>query len=357
MAEFGRPLVVRVAALGDTILATAMTRSLSELWQRPCDVVVKACWADSVLTGLDSVGEVVGLTSRNTPFWLCPSQQRLVRWLRRRGPGPTYVIDKREAMLHILRRGGVLNENLVTSFEEPWRQRQHHVDHLLEVARVRRAGWPDPPGAFPHPPVAPELAVSGDETKACRQWLGTLGWHTEPLVAVQTQSRLRSSARWPEGRWVSTIGRILDRLGQGMVVLIGARHEARAVQRIADRCRGLKVVNVAGDLPLRRVFALLGLCHSCLSLDTGPAHAAAAVGCPLVVLVCGTHPDEYRPVGPPDRIAQVCALPREQWPDTQQEFSLAHRVSEIEPEQVTDAWARVTKHLGTAPRCPSDETR
>ena len=338
-----RPLVVRVAALGDTILLTAMLRALAEYWQRPCDVVVHAAWADSVLVGLDSVGEVVGLTSRAAPYWLCPSQQRLVGWLRHREPGPTYVIDKRDTVLRLLHRGRVPREWLVTSFQVPWRQRQHHLDHLLEVARHTPAACPGPPGLFPDPAPTPEIRVSETEVAACRSWLGQKGWRGAPLVAVQTQSRRANRGSWPGRRWETAIRSIAADLGDPTIALIGAPHEAAAVQRIADRCRDLPVVNLAGELPVPRLFALLSICHSCVSLDTGPAHAAAAVGCPLVVLIRHTHPDEYRPVGPKDRIAQVCALPRNRLPQTQREFARVHRTEDIEPEQVVAAWRRVTR--------------
>ena len=337
-----RPLVVRVAALGDTVLLTAMLRALSELWQQPCDVVVHENWADSVFTGLDSVAEVVGLSSRTTPYWLCPSQHRLVRWLRQRGPGPTWVIDNKQAMLHLLRRGRVPKEWMVTSFEVPWRQRQHHVDHLLEVARHRPEASMAPPGIFPDPVPDPELWVSSSEAEACRGWLGQKGWRGEPIVAVQTQSRRVHRGLWPDHCWEAAIRQVVTDLGESMVSLIGAPPEADAVQRVADRCGDLPVINVAGEMHLRRMFALLGLCHSCISLDTGPAHAAAALGRPVVVLICSTHPDEYRPVGPAARVEQVCALPRELWPQTQPEFAPVHHTEEIEPEEVVAAWRRVT---------------
>jgi ADP-heptose:LPS heptosyltransferase len=57
-----------------------------------------------------------------------------------------------------------------------------------------------------------------------------------------------------------------------------------------------QVHNVADDLPLRRLLALLSISHSCISVDTGPAHAAAALNCPLVVLFGKASPQRFRPV-------------------------------------------------------------
>jgi heptosyltransferase-2/heptosyltransferase-3 len=47
---------------------------------------------------------------------------------------------------------------------------------------------------------------------------------------------------------------------------------------------------------LRRLLALLSMAHSCISVDTGPAHVAAALDCPLVVLFGQANPSRFRPV-------------------------------------------------------------
>ncbi len=44
------------------------------------------------------------------------------------------------------------------------------------------------------------------------------------------------------------------------------------------------------------LLALLSISHSCISVDTGPAHAAAALNCPLVVLFGKASPQRFRPV-------------------------------------------------------------
>jgi ADP-heptose:LPS heptosyltransferase len=48
-----------------------------------------------------------------------------------------------------------------------------------------------------------------------------------------------------------------------------------------------------GDLP-----ALLAACRACVSVDTGPAHIAAAVGCPLLTIFGPSDPARFAPRGP-----------------------------------------------------------
>jgi heptosyltransferase-2/heptosyltransferase-3 len=55
--------------------------------------------------------------------------------------------------------------------------------------------------------------------------------------------------------------------------------------------------NVADDLSVRTLLALLQRAHSMISVDTGPAHAAAALGCPTLALFGTAPPILYRPGG------------------------------------------------------------
>jgi heptosyltransferase-2/heptosyltransferase-3 len=80
-------------------------------------------------------------------------------------------------------------------------------------------------------------------------------------------------------------------------VLIGAGHETGFNQDIIRLCGVTDVHNVADDLPVPRLLALLAEADSLLSVDSGPAHAAVAVGCPVVDLFGKASVDEYRPRG------------------------------------------------------------
>jgi len=55
--------------------------------------------------------------------------------------------------------------------------------------------------------------------------------------------------------------------------------------------------NLGGELPIPRLLALIEDAQSMVSVDTGPAHAAAALGCPLVVMFGPASPLRWRPLG------------------------------------------------------------
>ena len=89
---------------------------------------------------------------------------------------------------------------------------------------------------------------------------------------------------------------------------------------------------VADDLPMRRLLALLSIAHSCISVDTGPAHAAAALNCPLAVLFGKADPNRFRPVSAQSPVAVL----QGRSPDSaDSEPDIAH----VSPEQVLSAWS------------------
>ena len=267
------------------MLLTGALRALSTVWGAPCDVVANPAWIDTVLAPLDSVGEVFGLHSRRTPYAVSGEQRDLVGWLRRRGPSPTYVIDSHEKMVALVRRGGIPGDLVVSGLDAPQQPLEHHFDFLIRLVGTVPPGASGRPATlFPDPVPRPELVVSQEDVAAAKTWLQAHQWRGEPLVLIQTLSRRAKRGRWPENSWVATIGNILRRLGDVRVVLIGGPHEAEKTRSISIRCDDSRVVTTGRWASLGRLFALISLAHSMISLDTGPVHVAAALGLPVIVL-------------------------------------------------------------------------
>src|SRR5476649_1109842 len=88
-----RALVMRCGAFGDMVLLTALLRQLQARLGAPADVIVSGAWSVPLLAGQPGVGEIFVLHSRKSPYWASRGQQRLVRWLRAREPGPTWFCD------------------------------------------------------------------------------------------------------------------------------------------------------------------------------------------------------------------------------------------------------------------------
>lgn len=338
----GRPLVVRFGAMGDIVQATALLAGLAERWGAPCDLVAGSGAAPRrVLAHLPFVGEIVTLESRRTPYLVSAEQRRFAAWLRGRPPGPVYVVEEVPKavpkVLRLLARGGVPAERVLSMRDLPRGDLEHAVAYHHRLLAAEPPAWraaPPPPGPAPEP----RLAVTAEEAADCRAWLAARGLEAAPLVLFQTLSRRTRRGRWPADRWREVARAVLAELPAARVLLVGAPAEAAEVAALAAAMDDRRVEPAAADLPLRRLFALLAVAHSCVSLDTGPAHAAAALGCPLVVLVGRADPRRNRPVAPPELAPIVTAWPERDWPASRAAWEATHRVDAIPAAPVIAAW-------------------
>ncbi|MFM2399101.1 MAG: hypothetical protein RL341_1258, partial [Pseudomonadota bacterium] len=91
------------------------------------------------------------------------------------------------------------------------------------------------------------------------------------------------------------------------------------------------------ELPIARLLPLLRRAHSMISVDTGPAHAAAALGCPLVVMfgLMGSTRWLPRSSGSP-----VIALESGKGEHA--------AVADFTPDQVITAWRQLLKQQNSA---------
>lgn len=291
-----RPLVFRIAAMGDAVLLVPMLQALHQRFGQPCDVISSGPWTEPVLSSSPHAAEIRILSSRRTPYWLNRSQQRLVAWLRHRPPGPVYLCESDHKTAVLLRYGGVRREWLCTARDIPQRYpEEHQIDHELRLARqTPRALGGVALDELPGPTPDHSLQPTPEAVLECDAWLRSKQLESRPFVLLQPGnkrtmrrgSRLRASNSkyWPEENWIQ-IARGIRRHRPGHAVLVcGSPHEFALAEEIVRGCSDASVLNVANELPIPRLMAALARAHSMISIDTGPAHLASAIGCPLTVL-------------------------------------------------------------------------
>lgn len=188
--------------------------------------------------------------------------------------------------------------------------RVHEMVHVLEQGEhvsdlYRRAAGAlgcdmDAYDPLPHLEVAP-----GDRERA-RERLESAG---ERVVGLQMGSQ-RTHTIWPlvprphlkaltVGQWAGLVGRLLDSGDADAVACHGSARERKMAAALREaltpaqreRCHDFT------DVGLDLLPAVLQNERALISLDTGPAHIAAAVGCPLLVFFGPTDPQRYAPRG------------------------------------------------------------
>ncbi len=316
MAGNARPLVMRCGAFGDMVLLTPLLRELAARFGQPVDLVSSGGWTRPLLAGQPGVGELYLLESRRRPYLISPDQWRLVRALRRRGAGPTWFLDPGGIGKPLLTRAGIGAEWIVDAERLPRLPGEHYLERFWRVAAAMPAALGTPPPPLPaHAVAGSVLEVSDLSRREVRDWLAGLGLAGRRLLLVQAGNKrtMRRGDRrrgsntkyWPEERWGAVIDAMAARCPGHAILLLGVASEHALNEEIRRHARAAAVFNVAAELPVPRLVALLELAEGMVSVDTGPAHAAAAVGLPLVVLFGAAEPSLYRPWGAP-QAATVC---------------------------------------------------
>jgi ADP-heptose:LPS heptosyltransferase len=309
-AQLERPLVVRCGAFGDMVLLTALIRPLYARFRCPVDIVTSGPWSEPLLRGQPGVGEVLTVRSRKTPYWLSLDQQRVVRKLKARGAGPTWFCDGNDAALPILRRAGIPDALVVAAKDHRLRPGEHATAQWRRLAQILPAAFQGanlprfdlssiPPGCY--------LQVTEAQRSDLAVWLQARGLAAQRLILVQVGNkrtmrrgfkRLAANNKyWPYERWAAVLQMLRREYADHAIVLLGTGPEYQLNQEIAALAGVDRLHNAADDLPVPRLIALLERGDGLITVDSGPAHAAAAVGCPQVTLFGKALTSLYRPWG------------------------------------------------------------
>jgi heptosyltransferase-2/heptosyltransferase-3 len=297
------------------VLITSLIRDLSVRFGSTVDVLTSGPWSEPLLFGQSGVGDILCVRSRKTPYWVSLDQQRAVHRLRTRGVGPTWFCDGNDAARPMLMRAGFRDEFIVDAKDHPLLPGEHATQQWRRLARLRpAAGWPGTPvgGSSEHEePIVGSggchLDVSSAQRTDLEGWLRARGLSLRPLIAVQAGNKrtmrrgLRrlavNSKYWPNERWAMVLRHLRARHPSHAIVLLGTGPEYLLNQEIMASAGIDGLYNAADDLPIPRLVALLAHAQGLVTVDSGPAHAGAAVDCPQVVLFGKASTSLYRPWG------------------------------------------------------------
>lgn len=334
------PVVVRFGRLGDMVLQTPLLHLLHARYGQPCRLVTSGDWSSELFRGCADVAAIWELRRRHAPLLLSPERWRLIGALRR-CTGPIYVSEDVTRQLPKIRQ-------LLQLARVPAERCMFLSDDdsapLHWVDRVVRLGSMTPPAydamQYPTPATAlwsaPRLTLTPEDREDRDRWLRRHRSSSRPIVLVQPgnkrgmkwgRARKRDSKAWPVKAWAQLLCLIHADLPHACILLCGSTAEASLLEEIrqASHVNGINVVT--RELPLRRLLALMEVAHSMISVDTGPSHMAAAIGCPLLVLYGAESPKIWgrrSAVGKP--IVELGGPPE------------SHAASEISVERVVAAW-------------------
>lgn len=306
-----RPLLVRFGALGDMVILTVAIQALWRRFGMPVDIVASGPWTEPLLAGQPGVGNIYLVGSRRRAYWLSPDQWQLVRQLRARGSGPTWMAETdADKAMWLLHRAGWRDAEVChmaalppPNADEHYCERMQRFANLTPLSLAGNAARLDTLSA-PHC----VLQVDDGQRAALTSWLSTKGLVNRPYILIQAGNKrtMRRGARqrasntkyWPEENWAAVLRGLRERHPDHAVLLLGTPMEAALNQDILQLANINDAHNVANEVPIPRLMALADAAAGMISVDTGPAHVAAAVGCRVVTLFGAMNPAFYAPRGP-----------------------------------------------------------
>ena len=291
------PLLIRFGRIGDMVLQLPLLDLLRRRFGQPCRVLTSGEWSASLFASCADVGDLWQLRARHTPPLLSPGHWRAILRLRKHR-GPVYVsedslrqLPKIRLMLALAR---IDASRCLFLDQVPARDGEHWVDQLLRLGSMTPPAFEGTATALVGQPLrAPRVILTAADQRDREAWIAQRGLPGRPLVLLQPgnrhvvrRGRLRAKdpKAWPVANWIELLQTMAVDLPGAAFVACGAPAEFGVLRQIRAAAARTGVEVICEALPLRRLIALLGVARCLISVDTGPAHLAAAVGCPLVVL-------------------------------------------------------------------------
>jgi heptosyltransferase-2 len=285
--------------VGDAVMSVAALRRLRQVFPhahitlavRPWaeDVFADVTFVDSLMvygrSGSDSIVKQIREWRRNKfdLAVLFPNafEAALIPFLARVPFRVGYAIDGRRALLtHPL----ALPE---------WRNRKHEVFYYLNIVSQIEALLNLPTSVANTEPDC-TLEISESRRSQAVEQLKSQGASARNLTIALCPGSINSRAkRWPADRYARLADRLIEEQN-AEVVLIGSKDEIDVAAEVRQAMR-YQPFDFTGKTELAGAIGILGAVDLVISNDTGPAHLAAALGRPTMVIFGPTNPLTTRP--------------------------------------------------------------
>jgi heptosyltransferase-3 len=271
-------LVVNVARIGDTILATPAMQAIASA-HPGCGITALAHPKRvEVLLGLPFMTHVGGITKNTAPwrgrFGGCRYDYAVVYGFDE--ALVAYALRVAKRVVAFRQKDEMLNRQLFRCVDEPPAGSEHAVSLRLRLT-----------SALGIPGAGRRLAyrVTPDEATAARARLAADVFpRASPLIGMNVATfPTKLFRRWPVEQFGELSERIIADWPRAHVLIFGGREEAEDTRRLKEQLAD-RATLYAGRLSLRESAALMSLTDLYVGLDTGPTHLMSAFDIPMVVL-------------------------------------------------------------------------
>ncbi len=286
-----RILVVKLSSFGDIILVTGALRAIRQaLPHASVTLAVEQRWSD-VVRNNPNVHALIESSSRER---LSPAYLAEILGNLSMHPRFDIAIDlqgTRRSAAWIYLSGARIKVGR-GRFRPGWHaafdldRTRHAVEVCAEVCR--RIG-------VPSDHIDPEIRTGGREEQRLDEFLDAERLPRSSFVLFNPFSRWNSKS-WPGRHAAAFVNQWRKCSAHHLILTGGPDGQSRAEQLLGQLAPGT-IASIVGRLPLGQALCLYRRARLMISCDSGPMHAAAAFGVPVVALFGPTHPEHTGPWG------------------------------------------------------------
>jgi heptosyltransferase-2 len=326
--------------VGDAVMTVPALRALRRVLPQAHITLAIRPWAEGLFADADFIDDLLLYERGPRDLLLRSPLRQAVEWRRRRFCLAVLFQNAFEAALlaaaaRIPHRLGYATDGRRPLLTHPlplpaWRSERHEVFYYLNiVAELERLLY-GTTSTLSEAPVY-RLRVSPERQARAREMLNALGANpARPLVALCPGSTNSRAKRWPARAYAALADQLIAEAGAD-VALFGSQDEMEVSTEVQALMRQRPLM-LTGRTKLSEAVALLSLVDALVTNDTGPAHIAASLNRPTLVIFGPTDPRTTRPFS---QTASVIRRPPDCAPCMLRDCPIDHRcMTAITPEEI-----------------------
>jgi heptosyltransferase-2 len=333
--------------VGDAVMTIPALRELRRVLPRAHITLATRPWAEGIFRDADFLDDIlIYERPRHSPA----SVLRQVREWRRRSFDLALLFQNAfeaaaiAALARVPVRVGYATDGRRPLLTHPlalplWRSERHEVFYYLNIVAGLEHLLYGASRVEEHEPRF-MLEVSEERKREARRLLSEHGAKNgRSLIALCPGSTNSRAKRWPAESYAALADRFVAEMA-AQILLVGARDELSVSHEVARLMRHEPVV-LTGETDLEQLTAMLSMVDLLVTNDTGPAHIAAALERPTLVIFGPTDPRTTRPFS---QSAGIIRRPPDCAPCMLRDCPIDHRcMTAITPEEVFVRAARMIR--------------
>ncbi len=143
--------------------------------------------------------------------------------------------------------------------------------------------------------VTPKLFLCDEDIETSEKILSDFGIDQKDRFVTLAFRSVAESRRWGTDNYVALIKRLISE-SDFKIVLLGGPEDSAEGHKISASAGNKEVLNLAGKTSIRESAAVISHSELFVGNDSGPAHLAASVGSPVVLISGADDPKETSPI-------------------------------------------------------------